>query len=379
MTIEELNDILAIDENYRIERTVSTGNMDKFQEAICAFANDLPGKRQKGYLLIGVYDDGKISGLKVDDALMKKISGIRSDGNIMFGKYPKFFMPGAYIQFVHFKGNDNGGAILNERRFEGCLYKVLPQIDNFIRDGIITKRPISISVLKERNVTNYPFKAIHELMMNACMHRDYQSNMPTRLYQYDRHIEIMNPGGLYGQARPENFPHVNDYRNNVVAEIMKTFDYVNMFNHGITEVQDALRTNDNPPAEFNVNLVTAFSVILKDEAETYEESIEKVNLDIACSQLILNLAREVKVLIASMKDGEMTASELQLGLQLGPQLGLELGQKSQRYFKKVCLYPALELKLIAQTHPESPRHPRQKYYLTELGKQLRAMLKGSIM
>ena len=99
----------------------------------------------------------------------------------------------------------------------------------------------------------------------------------------------------------------------------------------------------------------------------------------ATSQLIPNLVKEVKALIASMKDGEMTASELQLGLQLGPQLGLELGQKSQRYFKKVCLYPALELKLIAQTHPESPRHPRQKYYLTELGKQLRAMLKGSIM
>lgn len=43
--------------------------MDKFQEAICAFANDLPGKRQKGYLLIGVYDDGKISELKVDDVV----------------------------------------------------------------------------------------------------------------------------------------------------------------------------------------------------------------------------------------------------------------------------------------------------------------------
>ena len=73
MTIEEFNDIVSIDESYRIERTVSTNNMDKFQEAICAFANDLPGKRQKGYLLIGVHDDGRISGLKVDDALMKKI------------------------------------------------------------------------------------------------------------------------------------------------------------------------------------------------------------------------------------------------------------------------------------------------------------------
>ena len=83
MTTRELYDIISIDESYRIERTISTSNMDKFQEAICAFANDMPGKRQKGYLLIGVHDDGRISGLKVDDALMKKISGIRSDGNIL--------------------------------------------------------------------------------------------------------------------------------------------------------------------------------------------------------------------------------------------------------------------------------------------------------
>lgn len=34
MTKEELYDILTCDESYRIERTVSTGNMDKFQEAI---------------------------------------------------------------------------------------------------------------------------------------------------------------------------------------------------------------------------------------------------------------------------------------------------------------------------------------------------------
>ena len=39
MTEKELRDIIAIDESHRIERTVSTGNMDKFQEAICAFAN----------------------------------------------------------------------------------------------------------------------------------------------------------------------------------------------------------------------------------------------------------------------------------------------------------------------------------------------------
>ena len=394
MTIEELYEIIATDESYRIELTTSINDMDKFQEAICAFANDMPGSRKKGYLLIGVKNNGDIDGLKVDDALMKKIAGIRSDGNIlplpvmntekvvtdqgdvlvvevtpsfdtpvryrgrtfirigprrdiasaqeerilaercaaslptfdtypcreaklddidvdtiigdfmpkaiatdvlendnrplkeqlaslhlfnmqwdcptyaaliMFGKNPKYFMPGAYIQYVHFKGSTNGGEILNERRFEGCLYKMLPELENFIRDGIITRRPVPISILREKDVLNYPYKALRELMMNAVMHRDYQANMPTRLYQYDNHIEIMNPGGLYGQARPENFPHVNDYRNNVVAGIMKTLSYVNMFNHGITEVQDLLKENNNPPAVFNVNYLTVFSVIVNDD------------------------------------------------------------------------------------------------------------------
>ncbi len=32
--------------------------MDKFQEAICAFANDLPNSRKNGYLILRAYDDG---------------------------------------------------------------------------------------------------------------------------------------------------------------------------------------------------------------------------------------------------------------------------------------------------------------------------------
>ena len=83
ITKEELQQLLMSTETFRVERTVSTGDMDKFQEAICAFSNDLPGSKKNGYLIIGAHDNGKLSGLKVDDNLMKKISGIRSDGNIL--------------------------------------------------------------------------------------------------------------------------------------------------------------------------------------------------------------------------------------------------------------------------------------------------------
>lgn len=92
------------------------------------------------------------------------------------------------------------------------------------------------------------------------MHRDYQSNMPIRLYQFDDYIEIMNAGGLYGESRPENFPSVNDYRNPLVAESMKVGKYVNKFNRCVTRVQEMLKENGNPPAEFDVKTITAFRV-----------------------------------------------------------------------------------------------------------------------
>lgn len=69
MTIEELQSLLHSTETSRIERTESTTNMDKFQEAICAFSNDMSNSRQNGYLIIGAKDNGELSGLKVDDAL----------------------------------------------------------------------------------------------------------------------------------------------------------------------------------------------------------------------------------------------------------------------------------------------------------------------
>ena len=507
MTIEELYELLQSDESYRIERTVSTGNMDKFQEAICAFANDMPGKRQKGYLLIGVYDDGRISGLKVDDTLMKKISGIRSDGNIlplpvmstekvetpqgdvlvvevtpsfdtpvryrgrtfirigprkdiatpqeerilsercaaalptfdtrpcreatiddidvevivkdympraidaevlshdkrplkeqlaslhlynmqwdcptyaaliMFGKNPQYFMPGAYIQYVKFDGFDNGGMIMNERKFDGCLYKMLPRLDTFISDAIVNKRPVSISALQEKDIYNYPEKALRELMMNAVMHRDYQSTTPTRLYQYNDRIEIMNPGGLYGNARPDNFPNVNDYRNNSLAGILKSFNYVNMFNHGICDVQTLLEANGNGLAEFDVNLMTVFLVKVKN-AETLEtNSVRQQLFDNLQPNLQPNLQLDTDVKVQDMEDRckqliisidvyVLSTNEL-LQRYLSCNLSCNhLATMSRQAFAKSILKPAIDDGYVQMLYPDKPNHRGQKYKLTEKG------------
>ena len=83
LTHSQLQHLLSNTESAHVERTTSTDNMDKFCQAICAFSNDVSGSGKNGYLIIGVHDNGKLSGLKVDDKLLLKISNIRTDGNIL--------------------------------------------------------------------------------------------------------------------------------------------------------------------------------------------------------------------------------------------------------------------------------------------------------
>ena len=83
LTQKQLVQILGNPESYNIEITSSTTNMDKFCQAICAFSNDLPGDDKSGYLIIGAEDNGKLSGLRVDDGLLLKMTNIRTDGNIL--------------------------------------------------------------------------------------------------------------------------------------------------------------------------------------------------------------------------------------------------------------------------------------------------------
>lgn len=84
ITEAELLTLLVDVESFRVERTVSTSDTAKFSEAVCAFANDMHAAGQPGFLFIGADDKaGKPSGLIVTDELLRNLSGLTSDGNIL--------------------------------------------------------------------------------------------------------------------------------------------------------------------------------------------------------------------------------------------------------------------------------------------------------
>lgn len=82
MTEDELQALLARHEADRVEFTVSTKDTDKFSEAVCAFANDLPKRGLPGHLIIGVDDQGNFAGIEVTDELLRNLGGLRDDGNV---------------------------------------------------------------------------------------------------------------------------------------------------------------------------------------------------------------------------------------------------------------------------------------------------------
>jgi ATP-dependent DNA helicase RecG len=181
-------------------------------------------------------------------------------GILLFGINPEFFLPGAYIQYVKFRGEDMISDVDFEKKFSGALITELSAIDNFIKNNIVKERPVKKNSFQERTMRNYSYWALRELIMNAIMHRNYETNAPIYIYEFSNRIEILNSGGLFGDANPQNFPNTSDYRNVVLAEAMKILGYVNRFNYGIKRAIDELTKNGNGEPVFDLTLGTKFKV-----------------------------------------------------------------------------------------------------------------------
>lgn len=182
-------------------------------------------------------------------------------GILILGTNPVYFVPGAYVQYVRFEGKTLDSEVLNEETFSGDILSLMQQMDLFVRNNI-EQKPVLVSALKEEIQKTYPYRAIRELLNNAIMHRNYESNAPIKFYEFQDRIEISNPGGLYGAARPDNFPHQNDYRNPILAEALKIMGYVNRFNRGIETAKQELQTNGNPEPLFEYQLPLHFGVTI---------------------------------------------------------------------------------------------------------------------
>ncbi|MFN0110721.1 MAG: ATP-binding protein [Blastocatellia bacterium] len=186
-------------------------------------------------------------------------------GLLTVGKAPRWFLPGAYIQFLRIDGTGLTDPIKDQKEIDGALPDMLRFLDVIFEAHISIATDFTSQSIEQRQ-PDYPIVALQQLSRNAVLHRSYEgTNAPVRIYWFRDRIEIQNPGGPYGQVTQHNFgqPGMTDYRNPNLAEVMKNLGYVQRFGIGIELARHEMQKNGSPPLEFTVGesyvLVTARS------------------------------------------------------------------------------------------------------------------------
>lgn len=184
---------------------------------------------------------------------------------LLCGNDPQYWIPGAYLQFVRFDGDDVLAPIIDEQALRGTLVDQLRLLDDLLRLNIRTAIEVGDG-LQEVRRPDYPLIALQQLGRNALMHRNYEtSNAPVQLYWFADRVEIHNPGGLFGRTTPETFGRTggNDYRNQTLASFFKALGFVQTFGLGIPLARRACADNQNPPPEFAFQPGTFGAIVRK--------------------------------------------------------------------------------------------------------------------
>ncbi len=173
-------------------------------------------------------------------------------GLLAIGKEPDRFIGGDYVQFLRIDGTELSDFIRDEKRISGPVGEMLRMIDEVFSANISTAVDLTSGPVEQRH-PDYPLAALQQVTRNAVMHRNYEgTNAPVRITWFNDRIEILSPGGPYGQVTAENFgtEGITDYRNRHLAEVLKSLGYVQKFGVGIAIARQSMERNGNPPPEF---------------------------------------------------------------------------------------------------------------------------------
>jgi ATP-dependent DNA helicase RecG len=285
----ELDSLLADLESDRSERKQGATDMDRIGQAVCAFANDMPGHRRPGYVFIGARDDGTPSGEPITDELLLKLAAIRDSGNVLpqprlnvqkrvlrgaemavIEVFPSDLPPVRYKSVVWIRvgsrrarANESEERALGERRaaMTGRTWDARPCRDATLEDLALELFAAYRTAAVDRAVLDENHRSLPE-QLDSLRFFDRRAAVPThagvllfgkdpRYFFSGAYVQLVWYAGetpasdplRHGDIPREAFPGVTAYRNPVLAEAAKVLGYVNRFGRGVPRVHEAMRRN----------------------------------------------------------------------------------------------------------------------------------------
>jgi len=186
-------------------------------------------------------------------------------GILLFAEEPQALLPKrSAIKVYRYKTKDSVGSRetldFNPITIEGCIYDQIKEaVDKTVK---VVQDTVLLGAEGFENI-QYPDVAIHEIVTNAVLHRDYSVADDIHVRIFDNRIEVESPGRLPGHITVDNILNERVARNGILVRLINKFP-------------------DPPNKDVGEGLNTAFEAMrklrLKDPEITQRENSVVVNI-----------------------------------------------------------------------------------------------------
>jgi len=161
-------------------------------------------------------------------------------GLLIFGLHPQRYLRNASISFARYLGDDVTENLLDLKVIEGTLDYQIDTTTALIMSHL--GMPSSIQNTKRIDLQEtYDRKIMRELIVNACIHRNYAIlGSRIRVLMFDHRLEIHSPGRLPNTVTVEKMKRGVSYASNpVLLKFMENLRYIDKLGRGIPMVWKA--------------------------------------------------------------------------------------------------------------------------------------------
>jgi predicted HTH transcriptional regulator len=276
---------------------------------------------------------------------------------LLFAREPQRFVYSSEVKCAHFHGATVRKPIPFYQVYKGNLFELVDQAVNFVLSKIDLAVGTRAKGPEAPVAYEIPPEVISEAIVNAVAHRDYTSTASVQVMLFSDRLEVWNPGTLPPALTLKSLrePHGSYPGNPLIAEPLYLTKYIERMGTGIHDMIERCREAGLPEPEFK--LTDGFvTVIRRKPGKAFEAVGGKVAPEVGTK---LALSRhQVEILYNCLEEQSI------------PDLMKLAGRTDRTKFRNQVLRPLLEDGLIEMTIPDKPTSSKQRYRLTEAGKQI---------
>lgn len=209
-------------------------------------------------------------------------------GLILFADLPQGILPKTAIKIYRYKTTAAEGTRetldFNPISVEGHVYS---QIQEAVKRTAEIIEKVRVNTPDGLEAIEYPTKALHEVITNAVIHRDYSINDDIHIRIFDNRVEVLSPGTLPGHITPQNILSERFARNGIIVRLINKFP-------------------DPPNKDVGEGLNTAFEAMR--EMDLKDPEIEQVGGYVKVSLRHERLAQPEELILEFLKSNSRIAN-----------------------------------------------------------------------